>query len=354
MSRLRALFPIAAILAACCQLVGPAGAAQNPLNPLDLSVAPATSDPLAGAQPFVDMSAGFAAVQARRWRRRHPVKAAMLQLIAGQPQPQRYGNWSGPDPGPQVSEFLLRAAMQAPGTVPELATYYLVDGHRIHPHCRHYADPAWRQHAYHHWVESLARGIGSSRTIVFLEIDSLITVGCLSHHGLQVRLNELHDAIGILAALPRAAVYVDAGAADALPAVETAQLLNLAGVSAAQGFFLNSTHFDWTSREIGYGEQISAMTGGKHFVVNTAQNGQGPMVPRNRVKHGNEVLCNPPGRGLGPTPTFTTGYPNVDAFAWIARPGVSGGRCRRGAPPTGVFWPALALELARHANFQVR
>ena len=53
-------------------------------------------------------------------------------------------------------------------------------------------------------------------------------------------------------------------------------------------------------------------------------------------------------------PTFNTGYPDVDAFAWIANPGKSGGQCRPGAPPTGFFWPQLALELIRNADFRVR
>ena len=44
-------------------------------------------------------------------------------------------------------------------------------------------------------------------------------------------------------------------------------------------------------------------------------------MPQNRVKSGNEILCNPPDRGLGPKPTANTGYRNVDAFAWIANPG---------------------------------
>jgi endoglucanase len=148
--------------------------------------------------------------------------------------------------------------------------------------------------------------------------------------------------------------YLDAGAADALSARQAAGLLRRAGVAQIQGFFLNSTHFDWTSREIRYGEAISRMTGGKHFIVNTAENGQGPLVPRNRVKHGNEVLCDPAGRGLGPLPTASTHYPNVDAFAWIANPGFSGGRCRPGAPATGVFWPQLAIELVRNADYRVR
>ena len=109
-------------------------------------------------------------------------------------------------------------------------------------------------------------------------------------------------------------------------------MLRRAGVSEIQGFYVNSTHFDWTSREIRYGQAIARMTGGKHFVVNTAENGRGPLVPRNRVRDGNEVLCNPPGRGLGPKPTFNTGYRYVDAFAWIANPGKSGGQCRPGRP----------------------
>jgi len=59
-----------------------------------------------------------------------------------------------------------------------------------------------------------------------------------------------------------------------------------------EGFFLNSTHFDWTSREIRFGEQISWMTGGKNFVINTGENGRGPLVPADIVRQGNEVLCN--------------------------------------------------------------
>jgi endoglucanase len=177
---------------------------------------------------------------------------------------------------------------------------------------------------------------------------------CLSRHGRAVRLHELRDAINTLSKVPRLVVYLDAGAADALSAVRTARLLREAGVAKIQGFFLNSTHFDWTLNEIRYGEVVSRLTGGKHFVVNTAENGQGPLRPRNRVRYGNEVLCDPPGRGLGPKPTFRTGFPKVDAFAWLADPGRSGGQCRPGAPPTGYFWPKLALDLVRNADYGVR
>lgn len=327
----------------------PVSLLRNPLNPLGLAIDPPPTDPLTGALPYIDWKFGIAAVQARKWRHSHTKAARMLGVIAREPEVHRFGNWDGPDVGLKVSQYLEQAAIQEPGRVPEFATYYLV-----WHHCGGASDPPWRVGAYHNWIKGLAAGVSGYRAVMFLEMDSLITVGCLSRHGVQVRLHELHDAINILSKVPHLVVYLDAGAADALRPARTAKLLRKAGVSKIQGFFLNSTHFDWTSHEIRYGEQISRMTGGKHFVVNTAENGRGPLRPRDRVHHGNEVLCNPPGRGLGPKPTFDTGYRNVDAFAWIANPGKSGGRCGPGAPPTGYFWPKLALDLVRHADFRVR
>jgi endoglucanase len=203
-------------------------------------------------------------------------------------------------------------------------------------------------------LERFAQGIGDYRAVLYLEMDSLITVGCLSPQGVAVRMHELHDAINILTAhCPRLVIYLDAGAADAVPAPQIAQLLERAGVAQIQGFFLNSTHFDWTSHEIAFGEQISRLTGGKHFVVNTGENGQGPLVPPDPAVDGNEVLCNPPGRGLGPRPTTHTCYRNVDAFAWTSNPGESGGLCGAGAPSTGDYWPAYGLMLVRNADFAV-
>ena len=323
-------------------------------NPLALAVTPPATDPLTGAQAFVDRQDGLAAVAARRLKHRHPREAGMLDVIAREPDTGRWGNWTKVSQvGLQVSNYLARAAAESPGSVPELSTYWIVDARKTHPDCGHYSDTAARERTYKRWVTNFARGIGDYRAIVFLEVDSLITVNSLSHHGLQVRLQELHDAFDALSQDPRVVVYTDAGAADALNAARAARLLRRAGIGEIQGFFLNATHFDWTRKEIRYGEQISRMTGGKHFVVNTAMNGRGPLIPRDRVRDGNEDLCSPPGRGLGPLPTFDTGFPRVDAFAWIAYPGRSGG-CGKGAPPTGRFWVARALSLVRHADFAVR
>ena len=85
--------------------------------------------------------------------------------------------------------------------------------------------------------------------------------------------------------------------------------------------------------------------GGKHFIVNTAENGRGP-VHYNRGGRRINVWCNPSLRGLGPAPTTQTSNPKVDAYLWINRPGfaqICQGR------PIAWFVPR-ALTYARYAT----
>jgi endoglucanase len=313
----------------------------NPADPLGLPNATVQTNPLAGARFYVDPDS-----EAARAARRYP----LLRVIASQPGPSRYGNFSYPNATISVARYLARAAVQQPGTIPMLTTYRIVYGH-----CGHWSDPPAEQLAYHNFIKGFARGIGSYKAVLFLEQDALITVGCLSRQGLAVRMHELSDAIDILTAnCPHLVIYLDAGAADAVPPRETAKLLIRAGVTKIQGFFTDVTHYDWPLKEVRYGEIISRLTGGKHFVVSTGDSGRGPLIPPDRVHQGNEVLCNPPGRGLGPKLTTHTRFPNLDAFAWLNNPGQSGGQCVPGAPPTGVYWPQYALMLVRNANYAVR
>ncbi|HUA44790.1 MAG TPA: glycoside hydrolase family 6 protein [Solirubrobacteraceae bacterium] len=315
-------------------------------NPLDLATAPPAGNPLAGATFFVDPESEAA----------HAAQSdPALDVIAREPGTARFGKFSFgsngvPNIETAVSRYLSRAQVEQPGSVPLLATYRIVDGH-----CGHWSDRPSDVASYRNFINGFAAGIGSYRAVLFLEMDSLITMPCLSKHGQAVREAELRYAINTLTAnCPNLVIYLDAGAADALSAREAARFLRASGVAKIQGFFLNATHFDWTLHEIHYGEQISRMTGGKHFVVNTGENGQGPLRPHDIVHQGLEVLCNPPGRGLGPLPTANTGYPNVDMFAWTSNPGESGGSCVPGAPPTGEYWPAYAKMLVQNADFKVR
>jgi endoglucanase len=326
-------------------------------NPLGLTTAPTDGHPLSGVSFFVDKVYGSAAIAARKY----PAHATQLDVIAEEPIAMRFvASNTGAHPGLAVERFIERANTAEPSTIPEISTYRL-----IHKDCStgykgpgsgKYADTTGQVKSYEAWVNSVASGISANQVVVYLEIDGLITTTCLGPTGLQRRVQELSYAVNRLSELPRAAVYVDAGADDALSAATDAKLLNEIGVKKIQGFFLGATHYDFTSKEIAYGDKISKLTGGAHFVVNTAVNGRGPLVPKNKVKDGDEVRCNPAGRGLGPKPTTDTGYKNVDAFAWIGNPGLSTGTCGdpKVDPPTGDFFLAYALSLVKNAVFTVR
>jgi len=315
-------------------------------NPLDVPD-PVATNPLAGAKFYVDPNSGAAQAQAH-YAHSNPAWSSLLGDIASEPDAHRFYMWNmGSNVSGQVTHYLEGTQVQEPGTTVMLSTYSLV-----HAQCGYTATPAMETR-YDNFIQQVAQGIGDTHVVFFLELDSLITSPCLSHQQLAIRDAELKYAVSVLEADPHVIVYLDGGAADAIPAARQAALLRGAGVAQAQGFFLNSTHFDWTSREIHYGQEISKRLGGAHFVVNTGENGRGPLVPRSRVKSGNEVLCNPAGRGLGPLTLQNdvaqqTDYAATDGLLWFSNPGGSGGQCVPGAPPSGTYWPAYAVMLARN------
>lgn len=327
---------------------------RDPLNPLALSPPPppAIHNPLIGGRFFVDRRWGLAARVIQQIRHHRPAAARKLEAIARQPEAKRFGSWTA-DPRRQVAAYLQRANQTDRTATPLLGTYRLK-----HLQCGGVSDTPAEADAYKRWYDELAAGIGNHRAVVFLEIDALITAPCLSRAGVALRVDEVGHAIDALAPLPHAVVYVDAGAADAHPAAQMAKLLRAIGVGKIQGFFLNSTHYDWTGSEVAYGAAIARRTGGKHFVVNTAVNGRGPLRPKSRVRNGNEVRCNPPGRGLGPKPTSDVparwARQGLDGFFWIGNPGRSTGTCGRDEPPTGSFFLDYALMLVANARFSVR
>ena len=274
----------------------------DPQNPLELPSAPGAANPLVGASFFVDPHSEVANAA-----RRYPA----LKTISSQPGAARFGSFSFghngvPNIATAVSRYLTRALVEEPGTVPLLATYRVV--HRL---CGHASDSRADIASYEGFTDGFAKGIGSYRAVLFLEMDSIITMGCLSRHGQTVREHELQYAINTLTAnCPHLVIYLDAGAADALPARLAARYLLRSGLGCTRP------------------------------------------ARAARLARGNEVLCNPPGRGLGSRPTADTGFP------------MSGGRrgprplvprvstCSRGRPT--VFWPAYALMLVRNADFNSR
>ncbi|MDQ6731120.1 MAG: glycoside hydrolase family 6 protein [Actinomycetota bacterium] len=131
----------------------------------------------------------------------------------------------------------------------------------------------------------------------------------------------------------------------------TARILNAIGVNKTRGSFTNDTHEAWAINEVGWATKISHRTHGAHFILNTADNGRGPLVEAHKARNGVEDLCNPPSHGLGRLDTTQTGFRFADAFMWTHPPGNSSG-CG-GSPRGGVFYLARALDEAAHANGQL-
>jgi endoglucanase len=185
--------------------------------------------------------------------------------------------------------------------------------------------------------------------VIAFEPDSLGTIDCLIPSRRNARIRTLAYGVRQLSKVPNATVYIDAGAADWMPVGKTAKLLRRVGVSRVRGFMLNATHMVSDAKSIRYGRAVSRRLGGKHFIVNTSDNGRGPMYRYGSGRR-QTIWCNPPNSGLGKPATTNTGSPFADAKLWVNRPGTSHGACN-GGPPVGQWWEKRALSMARRANW---
>jgi endoglucanase len=196
------------------------------------------------------------------------------------------------------------------------------------------------------WYDDLARAIGLDRVVIAFEPDSLGTIDCHARSRRDDRYRLLRYGVTALSRNPNATIYIEAGASDWEGASRMAKKLRRVGVAKVRGFMLNATHYDWTRNNIRYGLKLSRLVGGKHFVINTAENGRGPIhhyLPNGRRI---TVWCNPPNRGLGPAPTTNTSNPRVDAYLWVNRPGYAQSCQHR---PIAWYSPR-ALSYARYAT----
>ncbi len=190
---------------------------------------------------------------------------------------------------------------------------------------------------------------GNLPAVYLLELDAYGSSSCMVRRGDLGQYEALlRYEVDRFATLPHAVVYLEAGYSDANSAAYAARALNHSDIRRIRGFYTNDTHLNWTINEVRWANKISRSTHGAHYIVNTAQNGNGPLLNRDPVHNGIENLCNPPRRALGIRGTTHTGFRYADAFMWTIVPGNSSG-CG-GGPPAGVFWPARAIGLASRAN----
>lgn len=242
---------------------------------------------------------------------------------------------------------------------------------------------AAQQTDYQNWINQMAAGIGTARVAIILEPDLGLDAplsphedphaGSLHTADPAVRLALVKYAAATLAALPNTTVYLDGSSADWLSIPQAVQTLTAAGISSVRGFALGATHYSTTANEITYGAALvqalaAAGAPGKHFVIDTADNGRGFTYPGYYAKHpggffDNAEPCSSPAEtqcdtlGIPPT-TQVTGQPglglsaeqeaeaaqDVDAYLWFGRPWL-----------TNQAWPfdqGRALQVAATTPWQ--
>ena len=333
-ARARALAIVAGSATAIAACGGDGGQALGP-TPSDApsggTSSPSSANVFAGAKFYVDPNSN-ARRTVNEWRASRPADADQMEKIASRSTARWFNEWVG-DIHAAVSGAM--SAAEAQGAVPVLVAYNIPDRD-----CGGLSGGGGATaDGYKTWIASFANAISGRRAAVILEPDALSNMDCLSAAGQQTRLDLIRYAVAALKG-KGATVYLDAGHPAWHSVTEAARRLNLADIERADGFALNVSNFIATSSNTSYGEKVSALVGGKHFVIDVGRNGLGATA--------DNQWCNPSGRALGAAPTAATAHALVDAYLWIKPPGESDGACN-GAPSAGRWWPEYALGLAQRA-----
>jgi endoglucanase len=288
---------------------------------------------------------------------------ALLARLALQPRMTWFGSWiSDASAEGTAQQYIADQTAGNPNVLAQIAIF------RLDPweNAACVRNPTVAEQAsYRNWINAFAAGIGSARVALVVQPDLPFAL-CAPHHG-RVYLSLVNYAAQVFSALPYTSVYIDVGAEDWPSVRQAVSLLRPAGVAYARGFALNVTHYDSNASELQFGAQVShalARAGlrGKHFVINTAENGVPWKYWQYHGDHANPRVCNAkpdwPCMTVGVPPTTNVTNPRwglsgsakriaanlCDAFLWIGRPWLY-----NGASP---FLLSQALQLARSTPFK--
>lgn len=315
----------------------PADAAAAPvLASVTQPGATATSNPLAGRrwgvytgkgdqawQPYVDSTG---------------TNRTLLAKIALRPKARWFGKWiSNATIKDKVRGYIANSTRGNPDVLVQMTVFRMVPWE--HEACRRLPTPA-EQASYKQWTDRFAAGIGSAHVALILQPDGPFAL--CAPHGSRLPSQLIAYSARRFSALPHTSVYIDGGASDwpAKDPAKAAQILLQAGVRYTRGFALNSTHYSSTGSNIDFGTLVGAELArrgvpGKHFVVNTAENGRPFTFGQARGAHpDNAKVC----ATRTETVCVTLGIPptaNVASWRW----GLSSQRRSRArAHVDGYLW----------------
>jgi endoglucanase len=265
----------------------------------------------------------------------HGRRRTLLGKLAAQPRALFIGSWIASSDIEDVAAEVVRDTQRGDSNVlTQFGTFELSpwegawtgDGH-------------WNVADSERWYKGLASGIGTARALVILQIDLPFAAQTPNQQP------ETIDAYGTeaLSADPHTTVYIDAGAYGWLSPAQQGALLISNGIRHARGFSINDTQYGPMSLELEYGAQVVAYlnghgVAGKHFLVNTAQNGQpylagqvsGPSNDAPRCASRTQTLCQR--TGIPPTTDVTDprwhlsaddaeiAKRDVDGYVWASQP----------------------------------
>lgn len=306
----------------------------------------ATEDnPLAGHEWGVARSSSdlaWAAYQAHSGHRRK-----LLGRIALHPTNRWFGAWI---PDDQVRDKLRAYIETSTGgdedTVAMLTIFRMVPWEQ--DACRRLPTKAEKA-SYKRWISRFASEIGDEqRAAVVLQPDGPFAL--CAPGGSQVLSRMVAWAAERLSRLDRTTTYVEIGSAgwNHLDPAGAVRLLRRSGIEHVRGFHLNTTHYESTERQVRFGSQVvdalaEAGFPGKHFTVDTAENGRPFTWEEFHEKHPGGVFNNAPvcrtrkerrcvTLGIPPTTDVASkrwGLPedvramareDVDAYLWAGRP----------------------------------
>lgn len=264
-----------------------------------------------------------------------PANADVYRRLEKEPTAKWFGAWNSPEQvTAQVASYIQGAGERVPVLV-----LYAVPG----VDCNTPGDSGLDAQTYARWVREVARGVGSSRAAIILEPDALAALGtCKSNEG--DRMGVLRDAVDVLAGLPNAATYIDAGHSSWQSVDVMSQRLDEVGVRKVRGFALNVSNGRPDKEVRSYGRKLARKVKGARYVIDTSRNGA-PIQISDWCNPHEAKVGNPPAPNLRDKRWPSAADDLRDADLWIKPPGESDGTCN-GGPTAGEFWKQAALQLA--------
>ncbi len=203
---------------------------------------------------------------------------ALLGKLVLKPRAMWLGYWVPTDEVQAYTAATVAASQNGnPDALTEFATF------ELHPWETRTANGVWQGPVHgswslsadEAWYRNMAAGIGGARALVIEQAD--LPFALKSSSTAPERIDTY--AARVLSANRYTTVYIDGGTAGWLSAAEDASLLIRNGIRYARGFALDDTDYDPTATEDQFGARVVAALAklgvkGKHFIVNTDENGQ--------------------------------------------------------------------------------